>query len=176
MPRRFFRKFAFKRHHMSRQWFMTPFRHLLHDHRLWGIRRRWVVPAFALGLFIAFLPFPGHTLTAALCALALRVNIPVAAVSTWVSNPATMVPMYYFAYQLGSWLLGIPEQPFRFELSIDWVTHTFVNIWQPMLLGCLLLGCAAALVGYLALDGLWRYSLADYKARKRRQRSDSRSD
>ena len=39
MPRRFFRKFAFKRHHMSEQWFMSPFRHLLHDHRLWGIRR-----------------------------------------------------------------------------------------------------------------------------------------
>ena len=106
MPRRFFRKFAFKRHAVSQQWFMSPFRHLLHDHRLWGISRRWVVPAFALGLFIAFMPFPGHTVTAALLALALRVNIPVAALATWVSNPATMVPMYYFAYQLGSDLLG----------------------------------------------------------------------
>ena len=151
---------------------MTPFRHLLHDHRLWGIRRRWVVPAVALGLFIAFLPFPGHTLTAALCALALRVNIPVAAVTTWVSNPATMVPMYYFAYQLGSWLLRLPEQPFDFEMSVDWVTHTFVTIWQPMLLGSVLLGSIAALIGYLALDGLWRYSLADYKARKRSKRKD----
>ena len=55
MPRRFFRKFAFKRHHVSEQWFMTPFRHLLHDHNLWGIRRRTVVPAFAIGLFIAFI-------------------------------------------------------------------------------------------------------------------------
>ena len=91
MPRRFFRKFAFKRHQLSEQWFMTPFRHLLHDHRLWGIRRRTVVPAFALGLFIAFMPFPGHTLTGALLALAFRVNIPVAALATWVSNPVTMV-------------------------------------------------------------------------------------
>ena len=154
---------------------MAPFRHLLHDHRLWGIRRRWVVPAFALGLFIAFMPFPGHTLTAALCALALRVNIPVAAVSTWVSNPATMVPMYYLAYHLGAWLLRVPEQPFRFEMSVDWVTHTFVTIWQPMLLGSVLLGSVAALVGYLALDGLWRYSLADYKAQKRSKRKDSPS-
>ena len=66
MPRRVFKKFAFKRHHIAKQWFMSPFRHLLHDHRLWGVRRRWVVPAFALGLFVAFMPFPGHTLTAAL--------------------------------------------------------------------------------------------------------------
>ena len=160
---------------MSRQWFMSPFRHLLHDHRLWGISRRWVVPAFALGLFIAFLPFPGHTLAAALLALALRVNIPVAALATWVSNPATMLPMYYFAYRLGSYLLDMEEQPFGFDLSIDWVTHTFVNIWQPMLLGCLLLGALAALVGYVGLNGLWRYSIANYKIRKRNKRNDASS-
>ena len=176
MPRRFFRKFAFKRHHISQQWFLTPFRHLLQDHRLWGIRRRWVVPAFSLGLFIAFMPFPGHTLAAALGALALRVNIPVAAVSTWVSNPATMFPMYYYAYQLGSGILGMEEQPFGFEMSIDWVTHTFVNIWQPMLLGSLLLGSAAALVGYAVLDGFWRYSIADYKSRKRGERMKEKSE
>jgi uncharacterized protein (DUF2062 family) len=176
MPRRFFRKFAFKRHHMSEQWFMAPFRHLLQDHRLWGIRRRWVVPAFALGLFIAFLPFPGHTLTAALLALALRVNIPVAAVSTWVSNPLTMGPLYYFAYRLGATILDIPPKPFNFELSLDWVTHTFVNIWQPMLLGSVLLGSAAALVGYAVLDLLWRVSIRNYKVRKRklRRKTDSR--
>ena len=138
--------------------------------RCWGGGRRWVVPAFALGLFIAFLPFPGHTLSAALLALALRVNIPVAAVTTWVSNPATMVPMYYFAYQLGSFLLGTELQPFGFELSIDWVTHTFVHIWQPMLLGSVLLGCIAALLGFIGLDGLWRLSVSKYKSRKRGER------
>ncbi len=176
MPRRFFRKFAFKRHHMSEQWFMTPFRHLLHDHRLWGIRRRWVVPAFAIGLFVAFLPFPGHMLISALGALALRVNIPVAAVCTWVSNPLTVGPIYYFAYRLGVNILDIPAQPFDMELSLDWVTHTFVTIWQPMLLGCVLLGAAAALVGYGALDLLWRVSIGNYKARKREIRRNSESD
>jgi len=175
MPRRFFRKFAFKRHHMSQKWFMSPFSHLLHDTRLWGIRRRWVVPAFALGVFIAFLPFPGHVLTAALIALALRVNIPVAAVSTFVSNPATVLPMYYFAYQLGSKILGLEEQPFEFEMSINWVTQKFVHIWQPMLLGSVLLGASAALLGYVVLDGLWRYSLANYKSRKRDERSKRES-
>lgn len=174
MPRRIFKKFAFKRHDVARQWFMTPFRHLLHDPRLWGVQRRWVVPGFALGLFIAFMPFPGHTVLAILAALALRINIPVAAVSTWASNPATMGPMYYFAYKLGSWLLNADEKAFGFELSFDWVTHTFVTIWQPMLLGCVLLGAATAAVGYVTLNLLWRMSLANYKSRKRKQRSDLR--
>jgi uncharacterized protein (DUF2062 family) len=160
---------------MSEQWYMTPFRHLLQDHRLWGIRRQVVVPAFATGLFIAFLPFPGHTLMGALSALALRINIPVAAVSTWVSNPLTMGPLYYFAYRLGVTILGVAPKPFSFELSIDWVTHTLVNIWQPMLLGSLLLGSAAALVGYVTLDLLWRTSISNYKARKQKLRHDKRS-
>ena len=172
MPRRFFRKFAFKRHQLSEQWFMTPFRHLLQDHRLWGIRRRTVVPAFAIGLFIAFMPFPGHTLAGALLALAFRVNIPVAALATWVSNPVTMFVMYPAAYQLGRALLGAPDRKVSYAMSWDWVTHTFVTIWQPMLLGCLILGILAAVIGYITLDLFWRSSIAAYKTRKQKSRRD----
>jgi uncharacterized protein (DUF2062 family) len=176
MPRRFFRKFAFKRHELSKRWFMAPFRRLMNDHRLWSIRRKTVVPAFSLGLFIAFLPFPGHIITAVLSSVPLRINIPVAALSTFACNPLTVGPMYYFAYQLGSKLLGMEEQPFGFEMSIDWVTHTFVNIWQPMLLGSFLLGSVAALVGYVVLDILWRISIRNYKTRKQTIRRNAESD
>lgn len=170
MPRVFFRKFAFKRHWLSKQWFMAPFRRLLNDHRLWGIRRKTVVPAFSMGLFIAFLPFPGHILTAALAAVPLRINIPVATLSTFACNPLTVGPMYFFAYHLGALLLDVPEQPFAFAFSMRWITETFVNIWQPLLLGCVLLGVTAALIGYIVLDWLWRSSITDYKARKRGER------
>jgi uncharacterized protein (DUF2062 family) len=171
MPRRFFRKFAFKRHELSQRWFMTPFQHMLHDHRLWGIRRKTVVPAFALGLAVAFLPFPGHFVAAALAALALRVNIPVASVTTFVVNPLTVGPLFYFAYRLGTALLGLEPGPFSFELSLDWVQNGFVTVWLPLSLGCILLGSAAALTGYIALDALWRYSIHDYKTKKRNGRS-----
>ena len=170
MPRRFFRKFAFKRHEYGEKWFFAPFRHLLHDHRLWGVRRKNVVPAVALGAFFAFMPFPGHPVWAMFAALALRVNIPIAALTTFISNPLTMGPMYFFAYRLGVWLLGAEQQPFDMEMSFDWVTHTFVNIWQPMLLGCLLLGTTSAILAYVTLDLIWRSSLGQYKNRKRRQR------
>jgi len=171
MPRRFFRKFAFKRHQIAEQWFMTPFRHLLHDHRLWGIRRKTVVPAFSLGLAVAFLPFPGHFLFAALAALALHINIPVAAVSTLVVNPITVGPLFYSAYLLGAAMLDIAPGPFDFELSLDWVQNVFVSVWLPLSLGCLVLGAGAAVLGYISLDALWRYSIHDYKTRKRNNRS-----
>ena len=174
MPRRFFRKFALKRERFHGQWYLSPFEHLLHDHNLWGIRRRTVVPAFSLGLFVAYFPFPGHPLFAALLALLMRINIPVAALTTFVSNPVTMGPMYFLAYRTGLSLLGMQPQPFAFELSIDWVMQRFVTIWQPMLVGCVLLGSLLSLAGYIGLDILWRASIADYLARKRRSRSDDR--
>lgn len=175
MPRHFFRKFAIKRHEVGDSWLLSPFRQLIHEPRYWGIRRRTVVPAFATGLFVAFLPFPGHPIVAILIALFLHINIPVAVVTTFVSNPLTMGPMYFVAYQLGARLLDLPAQPFAFEMSFTWVTQTFVNIWQPMLLGCLLLGMLAALAGYAVTDVLWRLSLRDYKSRKRRERNERNS-
>ncbi|MDH3451554.1 MAG: DUF2062 domain-containing protein [Gammaproteobacteria bacterium] len=149
---------------------MAPFRHLLHDHQLWGIRRKSVVPAFSLGVFIAFLPFPAHLFEAALAALVLRVNIPVAVITTFIANPLTMGPMYYFNYRVGAALLSLQPGPFNFEFSLDWVTHTFVSIWRPMLLGSVLVGAFAALLAFLALDLLWRYSIANYKTKKKKNR------
>ncbi len=173
MPRRFFRKFGLKRHHVRDSRLLAPFQHLLNDTRLWGIRRKTVVPGFALGLFIAFMPFPGHMATAALLALAFRINIPVAVVTTFVSNPVTFYPMYFFAHEVGENLLELQHQAIDFELSIAWVTHTFVNIWKPMMLGCLLLGTLAAVLGYVVVDLLWRSSVRDYKSRKRGERNNS---
>jgi hypothetical protein len=170
MPRRFFRKFALKRDRFQGRWFLAPFDHLLHDTRLWGIRRRNVVPAFSLGLFIAFLPVPGHVLIAALAALALRINIPIAALATFASNPLTIGPMFFLSYRIGLRLLSLQPQPFNFEPSLVWFSERFVLIWQPLLLGCILLGAVSALVGYVALDALWRASLADYLDAKRRRR------
>ena len=170
MPRRFFKKLAFKHTAIREQRALRPFRHLLGDHRLWQIRRKTVVPAFALGAFFAFMPFPGHPVWAMLAALWRRVNIPVAAITTLVSNPVTMPVMYYAAYRVGAYLLRIPPEPIEFEMSLTWVTEVLVEIWQPMLLGCILLGAIASLIAYAVLDLLWRRSVATYKLRKREQR------
>ena len=173
MPRRFFRKFSIKRQRVHDQWYMAPFRHLLDDNNYWSIRRRTVVPAFALGIFIGFLPFPAHLLLTALLALALRVNIPVALITTLFSNPLTMPAIFYLCYQVGQEILGLPPQPFDFELSLDWLTHSFTQIWQPLLLGCILIGSIASLIGFVALDLLWRASLADYLAKRRAKKPSS---
>jgi uncharacterized protein (DUF2062 family) len=49
----------------------------------------------------------------------------------------------------------------------------FVTIWQPLLLGCVLLGALLSIVGYAVLDLLWRASVSDY-LQQRRMRSRKR--
>ena len=170
MPRQFFRKFALKRHELSEKWFMAPFRRVIHDQRLWGISRKTVVPAFSWGAFLACMPFPGQPFFAVLGSWVLRINIPVAVLVTLTSNPVTMGPLYYLAYRVGSYLLRLPVKPFEMEFSINWITTTFLDVWQPLLLGCILLGAIVSLVAYIVLDVLWRESVRRYKARKRRLR------
>ena len=170
MPRRFFKKFSVKHHRFSGHWSMQPFKHMLADQRLWAIRRKTVVPAVALGTFIAFMPFPGHPLLATFGALWRRVNIPVAAVTTLISNPLTMGPIYFASYRVGAYLLRVPPESVEFEMSMDWVANVLVYIWQPMLLGCVFIGALASLFAYAVLDLFWRRSVVTYKLRKRAMR------
>ena len=172
MPRSVFKKFAVKRHEFGDSWVLKPFRKLMEEPRYWGIRRRTVVPAFALGLFLSFQPFPAQPIVATLIALGLRINIPIAAATPFISNPLTMPPMYYASYRVGVWLLGQEPQPFDFQMSFEWLTTTFLNYWQPVTLGCLVLGTTAAALGYDIVDAAWRFTLHDYKIQKRKRRKD----
>jgi len=151
---------------------MAPFRRVIHDHRLWGITRKNVVPSFAWGAFLACMPFPGQPFFAVLGSWLLKINIPVAVLVTFTSNPVTMGPLYYLSYRIGSYLLRLPPKPFEMEFSWSWITTTFLDVWQPLLLGCILSGAVVALIAYIVLDVLWRESVGRYKARKRRLRQE----
>ena len=78
--------------------------------------------------------------------------------------------MFYFSYRVGAHLLGTEPGPFEIELSIAWLTGTFASIWQPLLLGSTLVGTISAVIAYVMLDVFWRFSIADYKTRKRKDR------
>lgn len=146
---------------------MRPFRLLLEHPVYWSLNRRNVTRAFAMGLAISFVPIPVHFVLAALLALALRLNVPAAIFGTFLANPLTMVPMYMAAYWVGCGLLGISGPNIAFEMSWDWLTTGLLPIWKPFLLGCLVLGAAAAVCGYVLLGGVWHLSLVlKYHERK----------
>jgi len=146
---------------------MRPFRLLLEHPACWSLNRRSVTRAFAMGLFISFVPIPIHIFLSAFLALLLRLNVPAAVAGTFLTNPFTMVPMYLGAYWVGCELLGVPAHTMSFEMSWDWITSALLPVWKPFLLGCFVLGSLSAIVGYVLIGGAWHLSLVlRYRRRK----------
>ena len=57
----------------------------------------------AIGVFSGCFPFFGfQTLMGVFFAKIAKGNIVLAAIGTWISNPFTYIPLYYFNYKVGS--------------------------------------------------------------------------
>lgn len=176
MPRRFFR------HHLPGPRRLRAHRSLrlglgalLHDRDLWHLNRRSVSGAVGVGLFVAWIPLPAQMLLAGLLALCLRVNLPLAVVLVWVTNPLTMGPMFWAAWRLGRWLLDIEHVATDFEPTVAWITAEIAHVWQPLLLGCFILGLLSALAGYGLCRLLWRYHVIWSLVHRRRRPRNARS-
>jgi uncharacterized protein (DUF2062 family) len=146
---------------------MRPFRLVLEHPVYWTLNRRHVARAFALGIFIGFIPVPIHLFLGAALALVLRVNVPAAVAGTLITNPLTAAPLYLSAYWVGCRILDVHPEPIAFEFTWEWLTTTLAPTWKPLLLGCFVLGTLTSLAGYLLLSGVWRLTLVfKYHARK----------
>ena len=132
------------------------FGRVLHDPNLWHLNRYSVAWGVSVGLFMAFVPLPFQTVLAVAASVIISANIPVAVVLVWVSNPITVAPLFFAAYKFGAWLLAETPEQIKFEMSIDWVVTQLVEIWQPFLLGCFVLGLASAAIGHAAVRIIWR--------------------
>lgn len=159
MPMRFLKRLSPRRSEISRRWFLRPFGAIVHDPALWRLDRHGAARAFALGIFLAWLPIPMQMVAAALLALWIRVHLPLAVLAVWLSNPVTTVPMLYFAYRVGLALLGHDPGEFAFEFNLAWLGAELHRIWKPLLLGSVVVGALTAVVGYFLLDALWHWTL-----------------
>lgn len=128
----------------------------LHEPNLWHLNRRSVSRAFAIGLFAAWIPLPSQMAIAAIAAFYFRANLPISVILVWLSNPITMPPLFYFAYQVGLWGLGMPASETEFEFSLDGVMNGLGDIWQPFLFGCLIMGIVCSALGYAGIRIYWR--------------------
>ena len=143
----------------------------LQDPGLWHINRRSFSGAIAVGVFCAFMPIPFQMLLAAIAAVAFRVNILIAVPMVWISNPITIPPMFYFCYSVGAWILGTETHNFIFELNFDWLLSEILHIWQPLLLGSLVVATLSSISALLVAHLFWRYHLwTRIKIRRKRRR------
>lgn len=142
----------------------------IYEPNLWHVNRLSAAKAFAIGLFCAMVPLPGQMFVAAFFAVKWRANLPLSVGLIFITNPLTMPAFYFTAYKLGSFLLGTKIRDVAFEISFTWLQGTLLDIWEPFLLGCFLMGFLAGASGYFLIDTLWRVRvIRQWKARQRRR-------
>jgi len=173
VPRKFFRKYLPAPETVLAKRWTAPLRPWLAHPNLWHLNRRSVSGAVAIGLFCGLIPGPFQMLGAALMAIPLRRNVPVALVVTLYTNPLTIVPLYALAYGFGKLLLGdagseAAAAPLDWQWSPAALWHWTLSLGKPLALGIPALAVTLALSGYVLTDMAWRsYVRAAWRTRRR---------
>ena len=180
MPRKFFRKYLPDAAEIRANRYFARFGNLLHHPNLWHLNRDSVAGAVAIGLFAGLVPGPLQMLTGALLAILLKRNLPVTLLTTFYTNPFTIVPLYVLAYGYGTLLLGgnhgeMKVKPFEMDWSnwidsmralLDWT----LALGKPLAAGLVALALTLAAFGYVAVQFGWRaYVIMAWRARARRR-------
>ena len=101
-----------------------------------------------VGIFSGCFPFFGfQTLMGVFFAKIAKGNIVLAAIGTWISNPFTYIPLYYFNYKVGSIFLNNPSNKIlEKSLVIDdlWKQGRIFSL--KLLLGSSCVGILLALI------------------------------
>lgn len=157
---------------------------LLHRPWLWQFNRRTVPKSVAIGVFWGFLVPVLQSIGAVVCAILFRANIPVAIVSTLISNPFTYAPIFILAYQLGTLILGQPPDPASIAAMEDTVLpiepaslfswHAVGDVAKPMFLGLSIFAVVGAVISYFLTIALWRIVITVRLSRKQQRQAKDR--
>jgi uncharacterized protein (DUF2062 family) len=94
----------------------------------------------------------------------VRGNHLLAAAGTWISNPLTSLPLYWFNYQVGAWILGPgPGFPSLQQVQENGLWDLGLSFTSRLMLGSTVVGLLSAWL----IGGLYFTML------KRRQRQSS---
>ena len=167
------------REEMEKSRVIRPFAGRVLRSELWRFTRRSVPRGVALGMIVGIIVPFAQILFAALLCLSVRANVPVAALTTFVTNPFTTPLIWVLAYKVGSWLLQVDAmtvvapvntamQHSQFDDMLTWLTGaTLVTAF-----GLVVVAVIAASVSYLGTSFGWRWWIA-HKRKVRLDRARS---
>ncbi|HEY1125260.1 MAG TPA: DUF2062 domain-containing protein [Sphingobium sp.] len=163
--------------------FVRPVAHRVLAPQLWRFTRRSVPRGVALGLIVGILlMIPGIQIAgAALLALPVRANVPLAVAMTFLSNPATTPFILGLAYYVGRIMLGRSGDISAFTALIEhhaslgeWTNWLIGETAPVMLFGLTVVSVVTAAVGYFAAKWFWRERMGrkwrNRRVRRRRAR------
>ena len=155
--RKFFKKYTPNREMVKEYKFLNFLGNSLFHEDLWRFNRLSFCRATVIGVFWGWMPMFFQMIPAAYCAVLFRANLPLSVAGVWISNPITMPAMMYIGYLFGNFVLGINPVYEEFQLSSEWIFSAFENIWQPLLVGTLIIGIISSILGYFVMHMLWRF-------------------
>lgn len=163
---KFLRKHLPNRDVLVNQRWLRPLAPWLSRAQLWHLNRRTVARGVAVGLFFGLLVPVAQIVCAAVAAIGLRANVPVAALATLVTNPFTFPPIYYGAFRIGHWVLGgdatmpavWPPGPTDAGLLVR-LSEWFSTVGPSLAVGLLVLAVGSALLGYAGVHAGWRLAV-----------------
>jgi uncharacterized protein (DUF2062 family) len=140
---------------------LRPIAHLILLPELWRFHRRSVPRGVALGIIVGVMIPVAQTIIAAVLALPSRANVPVAALTTFLTNPVTTPPIWVAAYWIGSWMLRIDPVNQRVESeAMGWLQWLLSDAAPATALGLVVISVVGAAIGYLIASWGWRYWIA----------------
>jgi uncharacterized protein (DUF2062 family) len=182
MPRRLFRRlterFAPAIARISCHPAMRRYTPALAEPDLWHLNRRSTARGVAVGLFCGLIPGPFQAAAAAGACVAWRANFPLAVLTTFYTNPLTIVPLYWVAYRYGALFVPgtdtsealHPPPPFGGVVEYLGALYQWVlGLGAPLAIGLPLLAMTLAVIGYFAVRIAWRvYAVSAWRRRAQR--------
>lgn len=114
----------------------------------------------AVGIFVAFTPTIGiQMIVAGFLAWLLGANRLVSIAMVWISNPATMLPIFWYCYRVGcaflvmepigkQWWAELAKPPDGWWTSVQFFWSRILAIATPLWLGGTIVGLVFAYVSY----------------------------
>jgi uncharacterized protein (DUF2062 family) len=135
-------------------------------HRIaWGV---------AIAMFVTFTPTVGFQMVLAVfLAWLLGGNKAVCVPIVWISNPATIIPIYYLCYRIGRFILGgegvglawwgqLTQPPDAWWPRVQFYWQRFTEIAAPLWIGSLIFAALAAYLSYY----LAYYTICGYRLKR----------
>ena len=133
---------------------------------LWKFKKHSVSGSVAVSLFVAFLPLPFEMVMVTLLAILIHANLPIALVSTWITNPFTLIPANYFSYKVGEWLINsngaefVPLERIHFhwtnwDLLMNDISTFMGSLTKAYLIGLPIVSITVALISYALVYLIW---------------------
>ena len=165
------------REQMEGNRYIRPFAHRVLRSELWRFTRRSVPRGVALGLLVGIIVPFAQILFAALLSAPIRANVPLAALTTFVTNPFTTPAIWVAAYWIGSWLLRVdaativaPVNTAIEQTELQQFLEGLTGATMVTAFGLIVIAVVSAAISYLISVWTWRWMTARKWARRRVRR------